>query len=150
MKTKEFITLLAVAVVLGGVIGGALAGGIAIGKGQASQTSQSSSLTTGLGNFQLPGNNSGIVSGNGTTIGTVEKVEGNVITLNTRAATVTVNVGNNTSIQKMSKGSLGDISPGESITVSGNKNADGSIEARSVTIASGFTLPAFGGAESSQ
>jgi hypothetical protein len=103
MKTKEFITLLAVAVVLGGVIGGALAGGIAIGKGQANQTSQSSSLTTGLGNFQLPGNNRGIVSGNVTTIGTVDKVEGTVITLNTRVGTVTVNVGNNTSIQKMSK-----------------------------------------------
>ena len=80
----------------------------------------------------------------------MDKVEGTVITLNTRVGTVTVNVGNNTSIQKMSKGSLGDISPGESITVSGNKNADGSIEARSITMASGLTLPSAGGPGPSQ
>ena len=150
MKTKSFVALLAVAVILGGAIGGALAGGIAIGRSQGSQTVQYSS-TTGQGNFQLPGNYTGIPSGNGTTMGTVEKVEGNIVTLNTRTGTtVLVNIGNSTSIQKMSESSLGDISPGESITVSGNKNADGSIEARNITITSGFTLPSFGGTGPSQ
>jgi len=151
MKPKSFVTLLAVAVILGSIIGGALAGGIAIGKSQGSQTVRYTSTTglgniTGLGNFQYPGNNTGIPSGNGTIVGTVEKVEGNVVTFNTRTGTVIVNIGNSTSIQKMSEGSLADISLGESISVSGNKNADGSIEAKSITITSGFTLPSFGGA----
>ncbi len=166
MKTKSFVTLLVVAVILGSAIGGALAGGVAIGKSQGksearqtlvSQIGQSSSTTglgsgtTGQGNFRLPGNYTGISSGNGTTIGTVEKVEGNIVTLNTRTGTtVLVDIGNSTSIQKMSEGSLGDISLGENITVSGNTNADGSIEARSITIISGFTLPSFGGGASSQ
>ena len=79
MKTKSFVTLLAVAVILGSIIGGALAGGIAIGKSQGksearqelqSQTGGYSSLpsgqgnvTTGQGNVQLPGNYTGIPSG---------------------------------------------------------------------------------------
>jgi hypothetical protein len=162
MKPKSFVSLLIVAVILGCAIGGALAGGIAIGKSQGSQTSQYASLpsglgnipglgnTTGQGNFQFPGNSTGIRSGNGTAVGTVQKVEGNVITLNTSTGTVLVNIGNSTSIQKMTEGSLADISLGENITVSGNKNADGSIQARSVTIASGFTVPSFGGAAPGQ
>lgn len=166
MKTKSFVALLVVAVILGSAIGGALAGGVAIGKGQGkaearqtlvSQIGQSSSTTglgnstTGQGNFRLPGNYTGISAGNGTTIGTVEKVEGNIVTLNTRTGTtVLVDIGNSTSIQKMAEGSLADISSGESITVSGNTNADGSIEASSITIISGFTLPSLGGGVSSQ
>ena len=165
MKTKSFVALLVVAVILGSAIGGALAGGVAIGKSQGksearqtlvSQIGQYSSTTglgngtTGQGNSQLPGNYTGIPSGIGATVGTVEKVEGNIVTLNTRTGTVIVNIGNSTSIQKMAEGSLADISPGESITVSGNKNADGSIEARNITIASGFTLPSFGGAGPTQ
>jgi len=156
MKAKSFVTLLVVAVILGSAIGGALAGGIAIGKSQGSQTNQYSSLPSGLGNisglgnFQFPGNNTGIRSGSGTTAGTVEKVEGDIVTLNTGTGTVLVNIGNSTSIEKMAEGSLGDISIGANITVSGNKNADGSIEARSITIISGFTLPSFGGAGPSQ
>jgi len=149
MKPKSFVTLLAVAVILGSIIGGALAGGIVIGKSQGGQTGQYSS-TAGLGNFQLPGNYTGISSGNGTTVGTVEKIEGSLITIKTTTGTVLVNIGNSTSIQKMSEGSLADVSLGESITVSGNKNADGSIEARVITITSGFTLPSFGGGGPSQ
>jgi hypothetical protein len=152
--------LLAVAVILGSIIGGALAGGIAIGKSQGksearqelqSQTGGYSSLPSGQGNVQLPGNYTGIPSGIGATVGTVEKVEGNVVTLKTReGTTVLVNVGSSTSIQKTVEGSLEDISLGENIAVSGDKNEDGSIEAKSITITSGFTLPSFGGAGPSQ
>ena len=159
MKPKSFVSLLIVAVILGSAIGGALAGGVAIGKSQGksearqtlvSQIGQSSS-TTGLGSYPFSGNSTGISSGIGATVGTVEKVEGSVITLKTTTGTVvTVNIGNSTSIQKMAAGSLADISTGEVITVSGNKSADGSIEARRITITSGFTLPSFGGAGSSQ
>lgn len=154
MKPKSFITLLAAAVILGSIIGGALAGGIAIGRDQGkqassqellSQLSQSTS-TNGQGNVQLPGNFTGIPSGIGATMGTVEKVEGNVVTLNTRTGTVLVNIGTSTSIQKTVEGSLADISIDKNIAVSGDKNEDGSIDAKSISITSGFTLPPFGGA----
>jgi len=67
-------------------------------------------------------------------VGAVEKVEGNVVTLNTPQGAVRVMVDGSTSIQKMAAGSLGDISAGESITVSGERQADGSIQATSILI----------------
>jgi predicted acylesterase/phospholipase RssA len=157
MKRSGFIISLIVAVILGSAIGGALAGGVAIGKSQGrtearqgllSQFGQSSS-TTGQGNTQSQGNNTIFSSGLGT-VGTVEKIEGNVITLRTTTGTVTVNIANSTLIQKTQQGSLADISTGESITVSGSENADGSIEARRIIITPGFTLPSFRGAGQSQ
>ena len=159
MKTKSFVTLLAVAVILGSIIGGALAGGIAIGKSQgrqeASQGLQNQTggyyslpsglgnATTGQGNFQLPGNNTGISSGSRATMGTVESVEGSVVTLKTQdGPTVLVNISDSTSIQKTIEGSLEDIAVGDSIAVSGDKNEDNSIDATSISLVSGIT---FGG-----
>lgn len=148
MKRNTFITLLAVAIILGGAIGGALAGGIAIGKGQGSRAGQYSSLPSGQGNFQLPGNNTAIPSGSRATMGTVEKVEGSVVTLKTQEGTVLVNIDSSTSIQKMVEGSLEDLSSGANIAVSGDKNEDGSIDAKSISITSGSSF--FGGTGQSQ
>lgn len=158
MKRSGFLVSIIVAVILGSAIGGALAGGVAIGKSQGRQEARQallgqfsqSSSTTGEGNGQSQGNNTRIISGIGVTVGTVEKVEGSVITLKTTTGTVLVNIGNSTSIQKMTEGSLADISAGENIAVSGNNNSDGSIEARSITITSSFTVPSFQGAGQSQ
>jgi len=81
----------------------------------------------------FPGGLGGL-AGRGGTVGAVEKVEGNVVTLNTPQGAVRVMVDGSTSIQKMGAGSLGDISAGESITVSGERQADGSIQATSIFI----------------
>lgn len=161
MKRGGFLISLIVAVVLGSAIGGALAGGVAIGKSQGRQEAQQTLLSQlsqyaslgRQGNTQSQGNNTtGTISGLGATIGTVEKVQSNVITLRTTTgSTILVNVGNSTSILKTTEGSLADISSGDTITVSGSANADGSIQARRITIASGFTLPSlFGGQGQSQ
>jgi hypothetical protein len=149
MKPKSFVSLLIVAVILGSAIGGALAGGIAIGKGQGKSEARQT-LVSQIGQYSSTTGQGNATTGLGATVGTVEKVEGNIVTLNTNTGTVLVNIGNSTSIEKMAEGSLGDISIGANITVSGNKNADGSIQARSITIISGFTFPSFGGAGLSQ
>ena len=157
MKQNAFVIWLAVVVVLGGVLGGAFAGGIAIGKSQGREQAtqelqgQRSQLAAGLGQrvsqqgtpqpgqgtpqpgSSLPGGLGGL-AGRGGTVGAVEKVEGNVITLNTLQGAVRVVVDDSTSIQKMGAGSLGDILAGESITVSGERQADGSIQATSIFI----------------
>ena len=168
MKQNAFVIWLAVVIVLGGVLGGAFAGGIAIGKSQGREQatqelqSQRSQLAAGLGQrgtqqgtpqpgqgtpqpqqdtpqpgSSLPGGLGGL-AGRGGTGGTVEKVEGNVVTLNTPQGAVRVVVGDSTSIQKMGSGSLGDISAGESITVSGERKADGSIQATNIFITPGL------------
>lgn len=159
MKKNTFIMLLAAVVVLGGAIGGALIGGMSIGKGQGreeanqelqSQLSQftsrfgqrgtqqgtpqpGSELPGGFGS-QRPGGFGGLF-GSGGTVGTVEKIEGNILTLTTPQGSVRVIIADDTPIQKMGEGSLSDISIGERITVSGEQKDDGSIEATNVFLA---------------
>jgi hypothetical protein len=157
MRRNAFVTLVVVAVVLGGVIGGAFAGGMAIGKDQGrdegreeaeenfqSQLSQSMSRL-GQGGIQqdslFPGAFGGVMGGRGT-MGVVENVGGNVVTLNTREGTVRILTSAGTSIQKMDEGNLDDILRGESISVSGERQEDGSIEATSIFVTPGLmSLP---------
>ena len=145
MRRNAFVTLVVVAVVLGGVIGGAFAGGMAIGKDQGREEaeedlqSQLSQVTSRLGQGGVQQDSPlaegfGGVLGSRGTVGVVEQVEDNVITLNTREGTVLVLTSDSTSIQKMGEGSLDDILPGENITVSGERKEDGSIEATNIFI----------------
>jgi len=164
VKQNAFVIWLVTVVVLGGVLGGAFVGGMTIGKSQGKQQAnqqlqtQLSQLTAGSRQratqqgtpqpgqgtpqpgqgtpqpgLSLPGGLGGL-AGRGGTVGVVEKVEGNVITFNTPEGSVRVVVDDSTSIQKMGAGSLGDILAGESITVSGERQADGSIQATSIFI----------------
>ena len=147
MKRKTFIILLAAVVVLGGVIGGVFAGGMAIGKSQGREEAdqewqnQFSQLPSRFGEegaspdttdpgFQFPGG----LWGMGGTVGEVEKIEGNVLTLSTLEGTIQVLISDSTTIQKMEEGVLDNILPGDSITVSGERNEDGSIEATNIFI----------------
>ena len=68
------------------------------------------------------------------TIGTVESIEDGVITIETMTGVVEVTVTSVTSIQKMGEGSIEDISAGDTITVTGESEDDGSIKAASIFI----------------
>ena len=149
MQQRSFITLLVAIIVLGGAIGGALIGGIAIGKSQGQEESnqdlfnqfQSRFGTEGPqeGTFQpgdeFPEGFGGLMVRGGT-MGTVEEVEDNTITLNMAGNTVQVIISEDTLIQKMGEGSLDDILPGISISVAGEELEDGSIEATNIFITS--------------
>lgn len=148
MKRKTLFVLLAVVIVVGGAIGGAFAGGIAIGKSQGKEEadqelqSQLESLQSRFEERGIPEGTSrpgfGGLPGRGGTLGTVDKVEGNILTLNTTEGIVRVLIVDDTTIQKMGEGSLSDISPGQSITVSGERQEDGSIEATGIFVTPGF------------
>ena len=62
----------------------------------------------------------------------MEKIEGSVLTISTIQGTIQILINDSTTIQKMDEGSLDDISPGDSITVSGEQQEDGSIKATNV------------------
>lgn len=66
--------------------------------------------------------------------GTVEKVEGNVLTVTTRSGPVKVNIKQDTAISTMKRGTTEDLKAGERVTVSGEKQNDGSIAATSIQI----------------
>lgn len=118
------------------------------GAGQATPQAQQGTPQPGQGTPQAqqgtpqPGSPTtggfGGLAGRGGTVGTVEKVEGSVVTVNTPQGAVRVVVDSSTSIQKTAAGRLEDLSAGESITVSGERNADGSIQATNILITPGL------------
>jgi preprotein translocase subunit YajC len=69
----------------------------------------------------------------GGTFGTVEKVEGNVLTVKTPdGSTTQVTINDETTIQKMAQGDLSDILAGSSVSVTGERKDDGSIAATTI------------------
>jgi hypothetical protein len=87
-----------------------------------------------------PGDFEGFPGGGGIS-GTVQEIEGDVVTIATSAGTTDVLISGETSVQKMCEGSLSDITIGDMVTVSGSQKEDGSIEAESIFITSGFIQP---------
>jgi preprotein translocase subunit YajC len=139
MKTKTFVILVLLIVLVGGAIAGAFLGGQAVGKSQGNQASQSrfSQLPSGQrraysSNLTSPG---GTVFTRGGTFGTVEKIEGNMLTVKAPdGSTVQVVISDQTTIQKMAQGDLNDITIGSSVSVTGDRKSDGSVAATTIFI----------------
>jgi hypothetical protein len=69
------------------------------------------------------------------TAGTVEKVEGNVLTVRTIAgSSATVNLSGDTELRQSVSAQVSDLTAGQTVTITGATAADGSIQARSITI----------------
>ena len=145
MKTRSFIILVLVVVLVGGAIAGAFVGGQAMGKSQGkeevnqslqSRFSQFSRDRQGTysGNLTLPGGMDGAFARGGT-FGTVEKVEGNVLTVKASdGSEIQAVISDQTSIQKMAQGNLSDILVGSSVSITGDRKDDGSIAATTISI----------------
>jgi hypothetical protein len=68
--------------------------------------------------------------------GTITNIDDNILTLNTPRGQITVNVGSNTTIQKIITGTLADLQTGQFLTVIGNADSSGNIVASSVIVRS--------------
>ncbi|GEM_PF-6291871 len=164
MKTANFVVLLIVVALLGGAGGWgasaftgkqASAGANSASKPQTSQQAGAAQTGARSGATQAAGQASGqsgttqsggqpgaaqsggagLLAAGGGTLGTVQKVEGNTITLAGRdGATTAVKVSDKTTIQKTVQGSLSDVVAGISITVLGSQQSDGSISAATVSL----------------
>jgi hypothetical protein len=83
--------------------------------------------------------------------GTIAGINGNTLTLNTTQGEVTVNISSNTSIQKTIAGTLEDLQAGQFLTVTGMADAEGNINASSITVRApdqNFPFTSPGGASS--
>ncbi|MDY6892314.1 MAG: DUF5666 domain-containing protein [Chloroflexota bacterium] len=155
---SAFVVSLIAAIVVGGIVGGVFVGGVAMGKEQGREEAslelreQMSQFTSPFGQqiedssrrasigsqegMNLP--NMGGFSGGAGTMGTVESVEQGVITLSTLEGSISVLTGNSTFFQTVNEGSLGDVSVGENVTVSGEQQEDGTIQATAVYMIPNF------------
>jgi hypothetical protein len=81
-------------------------------------------------NSRFPGISGNLLSG------TVSKINGNTLTLTTVQGQSKVIVGNDTAIQITVSGTASDFQPGQSLILTGNRDANGEITATSITIKS--------------
>jgi hypothetical protein len=127
-RSKSTMVLAAIALVALGFIGG-----LFVGKNMASDSPQLA-FPGGVGqNGPTFDNGGGTFPGGGATVGTIKRIDGDTITIETpNGDTVMVNVGSNTSIQVTEDGSLNDLGTGDTVVVAGTQN-DGSIDANSIT-----------------
>lgn len=142
MKPTFQILVVLVAVV-GLTTGGAFAGGVLYGRETApepaaTQTAATAGAPTG-GVTRIAGAGQGAAAGQSggaaLTIGVVEKVEGQTMTVKTQDGTsVSVALQPDTQVSQVTSGAVADLQPGVSVTVSGQAGSDGTVAARSVQI----------------
>ena len=157
MNTKAFASLLVGILLVGAIIGGAFAGGMALGESRGEEEAQSS-LQTGstsglpegfqgqLTQEQLDqlreqfqgrlgqGAESEGLAGRGGLTGTIEKVEGNTVTINTPQGPLQATIGADTTIQRYTEGTPKDLEEGVQVTVMGQRGEDGTVQATSILI----------------
>lgn len=76
----------------------------------------------------------------GGTAGTIESIEGDGLVVSTEEGTIRVQTTDTTLIEKSMTVKVGDLEVGEGVVVSGSRNDDGSLTARSIRSMQGFML----------
>jgi hypothetical protein len=74
-------------------------------------------------------------------LGTIEVIEGDILMVNTQEGTLEVRTTDTTLIEKYSSVGVEDLESGEQVMVSGSRNDDGSVAARSIRALQGRQLP---------
>jgi Cu/Ag efflux protein CusF len=151
VKVTYRVLMVAVAVV-GLGFGMSFAAGVAYGHGNAKPSGgglteqQLNSIlginTGGVGGAGASSGGQGALGGRGaaaqalsnSATGQITDISGNTVTIQTRTGTTEkVNVSNSTTIEKLASASLSDLKNGDSVIVSGSRNADGSLDAKDIS-----------------
>ena len=73
-------------------------------------------------------------AGRGGLTGTIEEIEGNTVTVNTAQGPLLATVGEETTIQMFTEGTLADLQTGLRVNVIGQRGEDGAVEATSIVV----------------
>ena len=172
---KAFLTLLVIALVLGGALGGAFVFGVTFGQGRQEEPGPGMTLPTPTRAMEArtaPGGQPaaldpqalamleervasgelspeeaaqimlGMSAGGGPAlqagqpglVGTIESIEGDVVTIVTPYGPVTASVSAETAVHLTSEGTTTDLEPGMNVTVDGQPRGDGGFTATSVLV----------------
>lgn len=125
--TKSFMVLLAVALALGGAFGGVFAGGVAFGKSQGGEIAPPQEANPPGRQFQNQSHRGGLT-------GVIEKVDGNIVTVDTSQGQLSATLGVDTTIRRFAEVPPSDLQPGMRVTLVGQPGVDGTVEARSILL----------------
>ena len=145
MKQSTWIAITVALVLVVG--GGAFYGGMKYGENRVMQDPQAlfEQMRSSMGGQfpgggrggQFPGGGQGDSTGQasgglvaGGTMGTIQKIEGNTITLSTDSENIIVITSDTTFIQKMMDVGTEDLEVGERVIVTGSENDDGTVSQR--------------------
>lgn len=160
MNNRPFILLVVAVLVLGGGLGGAFAGGVAVGKGQEEAPSANTALQLPSDPSQLTqeqleqlrqqfqgqfggGGGGGFRGGDGFggrgglgsgLTGTIESIDGAVITLDTSQGPLIATFSTDTTVQMFVEGTPTDLELGMRVSVTGQRADDGTVEATTILI----------------
>lgn len=130
----NFLSFLILVIVVGASVGGAYGAGIAMGKGQAPAPTPAQSAPGAVDTSAAGSNSRGGFSGQGLT-GTVEKVEGNILTISTQSGGSTqVTLADDTTIRKTADAGKEELKQGVRVVVVGQQGSGGSVTASSIQI----------------
>jgi hypothetical protein len=129
--------------------GGGYFYGISVGEARASQARQQlargrfmgqGNQTRSPGQTPQPGQQGGTRSGGGIT-GTIEAIEGDTLVVNTQEGSLRVKTTDTTLIEKFTSVGVEELRTGEQVMITGSKNDDGSVTARSIQSLRAFQAP---------
>ena len=124
--TKSFIVFIAFALAVGGGMGGVFAGGVAFGKTQSGEALLQEAIQVRQ-EFENRSHRGGLT-------GVIEKVDGNIVIVNTSQGLITAILEADTTIRRFAEGTPSDLQPGMRVTLVGEPGVDGAVEARSILL----------------
>ncbi|MBI4338910.1 MAG: hypothetical protein HY680_03055 [Chloroflexi bacterium] len=77
---------------------------------------------------------SGALLGRGGLAGIVDRIEGSTITITTAQGPLTAKIGTNTTVEVIATGTLASVTAGARVQVTGQRDADGTLQARTITV----------------
>ena len=120
--TKQFMLSLVFVLALGIGLGGAFSGGVAFGKSQGEEAA----LTQQPPLLQQQSESE---FGHGGLTGVIEKVEGNIVTVNTSQGPLIATLVADTTIGRFTEGTSADLQTGMQVTIVGQIGADNGVKA---------------------
>ena len=125
--TKEFMLSLVFVLALGIGLGGAFSGGVAFGKSQGEEAA----LTQQPPLLQQQSESE---FGHGGLTGVIEKVEGNIVTVNTSQGPLIATLVADTTIGRFTEGTSADLQAGMQVTIVSQIGADNGVKAMSILL----------------
>lgn len=146
--SKNFRVLLVMVIVAGLAAGAAFGAGTVFGRTLGPKQA-ATIITSGqgaAGGAGAAGTNGGAaIAGRGGTIGTVDSLNGDTLTIRGQDGTpTTVKLDSKTTIHKTVDGTTADLTPGTNVFVTGNKAADGTVTASQISITPAGASPSPG------
>lgn len=144
----NFLGLLALVIIVGAAVGGSYGAGFVAGKGSApaavaapataqtqSQAQAQSQAASGATDMTEAMRASGGTAAGRGVLGTVEKIEGNILTITAATGGSTqVTIGQDTPLQKTAAASRDELKPGVRVMVVGQPGTGGSLVASSIQV----------------